>query len=99
MIVFGILIKKNMMDKLAVEDTFKGFLGFFKSMGAFDYRTDLFSVHVSQILMSVRLVTTVRVLLHVVILMEATLVCALVDIPNLVNMAAQVCHTIKKSFI
>lgn len=34
--------KKNMMDKLAVEDTFKGFLGFFKSMGAFDYRTDLF---------------------------------------------------------
>lgn len=91
--------KKNMMDKLAVEDTFKGFLGFFKSMGAFDYRTDLFSVHVSQILMSVRLVTTVRVLLHVVILMEATLVCALVDIPNLVNMAAQVCHTIKKSFI
>lgn len=100
MIVFAILIKKNMMDKLAVEDTFKGFLGFFfKSMGAFDYRTDLFSVHVSQILMSVRLVTTVRVLLHVVILMEATLVCALVDIPNLVNMAAQVCHTIKKSFI
>lgn len=28
MIVFAILIKKNMMDKLAVEDTFKGF-GFF----------------------------------------------------------------------
>lgn len=29
MIVFAILIKKNMMDKLAVEDTFKGFLGVF----------------------------------------------------------------------
>lgn len=29
MIVFAILIKKNMMDKLAVEDTFKGFLGGF----------------------------------------------------------------------
>lgn len=29
MIVFAILIKKNMMDKLAVEDTFKGFYWFF----------------------------------------------------------------------
>lgn len=29
MIVFAILINKNMMDKLAVEDTFKGFWGFF----------------------------------------------------------------------
>lgn len=29
MIVFAILIKKNMMDKLAVEDTFKGFFGVF----------------------------------------------------------------------
>lgn len=46
MIVFVILIKKNMMDKLVVEDIFKGFLGFFKSMGVFDYRIDLFFVYV-----------------------------------------------------
>lgn len=61
--------------------------------------TYLFSILVSQISMSARLVTIVRVQLHVVIPTEVTPVCVPVGTSNLVNMAAQVCHTLKRSFI
>lgn len=49
-----------------------------------------------QISMSARLVTIVRVQLHVVIPTEVTPVCVQVGTPNLVNMAAQILTNVRR---
>lgn len=68
-------------------------------MKTFNYKTNLFSIHISQILINIHLITTIQILLHIIILIKTTLIYTLINIPNLVNITTQIYHTIKKSFI